>query len=188
MLWFADFAPGNLLGQPEVAADVDLRTALDDSVSSAGGLQVDQRGNANLIGFMNGERYVRGPGSAGLPTLTSHAERFFIAMPWHGKRALIGKVDRISVLGDPVARAAMGLPANSLQEVITPLASFRPGPGGLELISTSPGVSLADVQAHTGFELCAHADCRERPAITADEHSALAQVRAGTPITSRRHA
>lgn len=152
----------------------------------AGGLQVDQRGNANLIGFMNGERYVRGPGSAGLPTLTSHAERFFIAMPCHGKRALVGKVDGISVLGDPVAREAMGLPAHSLQQVITPLASFRPGPEGLELISTSPGVTLADVQAATGFEVRTHADCCERLALTADEHGALTQVRAATTLTSRR--
>lgn len=44
MLWFADFTPSNLLGQPELAADVDLRTALNESVTSAGNLQVDRDG------------------------------------------------------------------------------------------------------------------------------------------------
>lgn len=43
-LWFADFAPENLLGQPEVAADVDLRTAPYETVSSTGELRVDRDG------------------------------------------------------------------------------------------------------------------------------------------------
>ncbi len=43
-LWFADLTPSNLLGQPELAADVDLRTALDEAVTSAGTLQVDRGG------------------------------------------------------------------------------------------------------------------------------------------------
>ncbi len=44
MLWFADFAPANLLGQPELAADVDLRAAPDEAVTSAGTLQVARDG------------------------------------------------------------------------------------------------------------------------------------------------
>ena len=43
-LWFADLTPGNLLGQPELAADVDLRTAPDETITSSGRLQVDRRG------------------------------------------------------------------------------------------------------------------------------------------------
>lgn len=44
MLWFADFTPSNLLGQPELAGDVDLRTAADEPVTSSGSLRVDRDG------------------------------------------------------------------------------------------------------------------------------------------------
>jgi protein arginine N-methyltransferase 1 len=43
-LWYADLTPNNLLGQPELAADVDLRTATDATISSSGHLQVDRDG------------------------------------------------------------------------------------------------------------------------------------------------
>jgi hypothetical protein len=43
-LWFGDLEPDNLLGQGEVAADVDLRTAPDETITSAGELQVDRDG------------------------------------------------------------------------------------------------------------------------------------------------
>ncbi len=43
-LWFADLTPNNLLGQPELAADIDLTTALNGTVSSTGYLQVDREG------------------------------------------------------------------------------------------------------------------------------------------------
>lgn len=43
-LWFADFTPNNLLGQPELAADVDLMIAGDETISASGQLQVDRSG------------------------------------------------------------------------------------------------------------------------------------------------
>jgi len=43
-LWFADLTPNNLLGQPELAADVDLRTAPNETITSAGHLRVDRDG------------------------------------------------------------------------------------------------------------------------------------------------
>ena len=43
-LWFADFTPNNLLGQPELAADVDLQTAPNEPIISAGTLQIDRDG------------------------------------------------------------------------------------------------------------------------------------------------
>lgn len=44
MLWFADFMPHHLLGQPELAADADLRSVQDEPITSAGRLQVDRDG------------------------------------------------------------------------------------------------------------------------------------------------
>jgi hypothetical protein len=44
MLWFAEFTPNHLLGQPELAADVDLTTAPNETIRSAGQLRVDRDG------------------------------------------------------------------------------------------------------------------------------------------------
>jgi type I protein arginine methyltransferase len=49
LLWFADFSPGNLLGQPELAADVDLSTAPDETVTSAGSFEVDRDGTLHGV-------------------------------------------------------------------------------------------------------------------------------------------
>ena len=43
-LWFADITPSNLLGQPELAADIDLATALNETMTTAGHLRVDRDG------------------------------------------------------------------------------------------------------------------------------------------------
>lgn len=43
-LWFADITPDKLLGQPELAADVDLTTALNETTASAGVVSVDRDG------------------------------------------------------------------------------------------------------------------------------------------------
>ena len=43
-LWYVDLSPNHLLGQPELAADVDLRTAPNEAVTSAGTVQVDRPG------------------------------------------------------------------------------------------------------------------------------------------------
>ena len=43
-LWYADFTPADLLGQPELAADVDLTSDSDETIASAGTFQVDRDG------------------------------------------------------------------------------------------------------------------------------------------------
>lgn len=43
-LWFADLTPGHLLGQPELAADIDLVTACNEATTAAGHLRVDRGG------------------------------------------------------------------------------------------------------------------------------------------------
>ncbi len=48
-LWFADLTPRNLLGQPDLAADVDLMTAPNETITSAGHLQVDRDGTMHAL-------------------------------------------------------------------------------------------------------------------------------------------
>lgn len=43
-LWFVDLTPNHLLGQPELAADVDLTTAPNETITSRGEVQVDRDG------------------------------------------------------------------------------------------------------------------------------------------------
>jgi acyl CoA:acetate/3-ketoacid CoA transferase beta subunit len=152
----------------------DLRRT---AIVFAGGLQVDGRGNANLIGIRDGDRLVvRGPGSAGLPTLTTFAPRFYMICPSHEPRFLVPAVSAVSVVGDPAARERVGLDPNALTAVITPLARFEPSPDGLVLTETAPGVGIDEVASRTGFELCVARDVRERPAVTAQEAELLDEI------------
>lgn len=146
----------------------------------AGGLQVDRFGNVNLVGVVEGERTVlRGPGSAGLPTLTSFAPRYYVTCPVHSPRVLVESVSRVTVLSDPAARRAVGLAPDGLVAVITPLARFEPGADGLELVERAPGVTLEDVADRTGFAVRSSQAVRERPPATQDELAALASLRDG---------
>jgi len=46
-LWFASITPNNLLGQPELAADVDLLTASDETTSASGHMTIDRDGTVH---------------------------------------------------------------------------------------------------------------------------------------------
>jgi len=155
----------------------DLRRA---PIVFGGGLQIDARGNANLIGIRrNGGTgwRLRGPGSAGLPTLTTFAPRFYLVALQHDRRSLVDAVSDISVLGDPVERERLGLHPFALRAVLTPLARFEPTRQGLELTELSEGVDRDEVAERTGFEVHAARQVRTRPGLTDDERAVLAEVR-----------
>ena len=166
--------------------------AFDDALRApvvfAGGLQVDARGNANLAGIRDdgGGWRLRGPGSAGLPSLTALAERFFIMVPAHEARVLVERCSAISVLGDPVAREAAGLKRDALVAVLTPLARFEPSDDGLVLTELASGLTVDDVQARTGFAVRAASTVGERAPLGGDEARVLAELRAASERNSRR--
>lgn len=165
--------------------------AFDDALRAplvfAGGLQVDSRGNANLAGIRDGERWtLRGPGSAGLPSLTALAERFFIMIPVHDPRFLVQECSLVSVLGDPVTRAAAGLAPDALVAVLTPLARFEPSADGLVLTEIAPGATVAEVAERTGWPIPADVDARERSPLSADEAETLALLRAASDRNRRQ--
>jgi glutaconate CoA-transferase, subunit B len=155
--------------------------ALRAPVCFAGGLQVDARGNANLAGIRDGDGWkLRGPGSAGLPSLTALAERFFIMIPAHDPRFLVQECSALSVIGDPVARAAVGLKRDALAAVITPLAQFAASDDGLVLTEIVAGLTREQLQERTGFELKVAGDVAQRPPVSAEEAAVLAELRAAT--------
>jgi acyl CoA:acetate/3-ketoacid CoA transferase beta subunit len=164
--------------------------AFDDALRAplvfAGGLQVDARGNANLAGIRSADGWrLRGPGSAGLPSLTALAKRFFIMIPVHEPRFLVPECSVTSVVGDPVARAAAGLPPDSLVAVLTPMARFEPSTDGLILTEVAPGVSVSQIAERTGWAVDAGARPSERRPLSGDEAETLALLRASTE-TNRR--
>lgn len=158
--------------------------AFDDALRAplvfAGGLQVDARGNTNLAGIPgpDGGWRLRGPGSAGLSSLTALAERFFLGVPVHDRRCMVERCAVLSVLGDPVARARIGLKADALAAVITPLARFEPSEDGLVLTEVAPGCTPADVAVQTGFKLREAATVRERAPLSGDESAVLSELTA----------
>jgi glutaconate CoA-transferase subunit B len=160
--------------------------AFDDALRSpvvfAGGLQVDGRGNTNLAGIpdANGGWKLRGPGSAGLSSLTAFAKRFYVMVATHDPRSLVEQVSAVSVLGDPVARDAAGLKRDSLVAVITPLATFVPSADGLLLTEIVGGLGGVELSERTGFPIRVADAPRERPPLTEDETRVLAELRAAT--------
>jgi acyl CoA:acetate/3-ketoacid CoA transferase beta subunit len=143
----------------------------------AGGLQVDARGDANLAGLQtDGQWTLRGPGSAGLPSLTAWPGRFYLLVADHSPRTLVQQCSAVSVVGDPVRREALGMDPLALHAVLTPLARFEPSADGLVLTEVEPGWSVDDIAARTGFPLRA-SDVRERERPRDDELTALATLR-----------
>jgi acyl CoA:acetate/3-ketoacid CoA transferase beta subunit len=155
-------------------------------VSFAGALQVDARGNGNLVGVSDGKGGLKlaGPGSGGLPGLTGFAQRFFIALTEHSRRTLVPTVDFCSVLGDPASRSASGLPPDALCGVITPLATFRMSPDGLFPDQLAPNVTVDELTERTGFPLHLRESMVVRDPIRDDERQTLQILRArGSGVT-----
>jgi acyl CoA:acetate/3-ketoacid CoA transferase beta subunit len=166
--------------------------AFDDALRApivfAGGLQVDSRGNANLAGIRDGSGWkLRGPGSAGLPSLTALAERFFIMIAVHEPRFLVQECSALSVIGDPVAREAAGMSPDALVAVLTPFARFEPSRDGLLLTEIAPELSVDEIDQRTGWKVHRAAEVRERRSLSEAEATALAELRTAIERNRSQH-
>lgn len=128
--------------------------------SFLGGAQIDRYGNLNstVIGGDYAHPQVRLPGSGGANDLASLCWRTVAIVP-HSRRKFVETVDFITspgYLSGPGAREAAGLPPGSGPwKVISTLAlmGFHPTSKRMQVESLFPGVTRADVEAATGFEL-----------------------------------
>ncbi len=126
-----------------------------------GGMQIDPYGNTNLIGVGSDYHHLsfRGPGSVGTATLSTHVGRYYIVLNSHTPRIFVERCDYISAFGwgtgGADARRRLGLPGGGPKYCITPLGimDFDEESKRMRLYSLHPGVSQAEVQAQTGFEL-----------------------------------
>src|SRR5437016_11516038 len=125
-----------------------------------GGAQIDAYGNLNstMIGSDYARPKVRFPGSGGANDLASLCWRIFVVTN-HDPRRFVDKLDFITTPGyltGPGAREAAGLPPGTgPYRVITDLAvlGYHDETKRMEIVSLHPGVTLAQVQANTGFDL-----------------------------------
>ncbi len=125
--------------------------------------QIDRHGNTNIssIGADYQRPDVQLLGSRGAPGNTvNHPTSYWL--PRHSARAFVPRVDFVSGVGYDSAAAA-GPAAErflDLRRVVTNLAvlDFGGPERTMRLVSTHPGVSRAEVEAATGFELAGEAE------------------------------
>jgi glutaconate CoA-transferase subunit B len=140
-----------------------------------GGAQIDKYGNLNstMIGDDYHHPKVRLPGSGGANDLASNCWRTMVITP-HEKRRFVEKVDFITspgYLSGGNSREAAGLPPGSgPYKIITNLAvlGFDNKERRMEIESTSPGVTVEEVQENTGFELLVKKTVKETEPPTAE--------------------
>jgi acyl CoA:acetate/3-ketoacid CoA transferase beta subunit len=137
-----------------------------------GANQIDRYGNQNISAIGPHERPTRQLlGMRGAPGNTvNHRTSYWV--PRHSPRVFVPAVDVVSGVGYDRAK---GMPFHDVHRVVTNLAvlDFATPDGSMRLVSTHPGVTVADVQERTGFPLVV-ADVTVTREPTADE---LALVR-----------
>src|SRR2546421_4178891 len=124
-----------------------------------GGAQIDQYGNINtsVLGPDYWHPKVRLPGTGGANDIASLCREVIIVTP-HEKRRFVERVDFVTspawLRGDGARRAA-GLLFGGVSRVVTTLGilGFEPNSRRMRIEAVHPGVSVATVRAHTGFEL-----------------------------------
>ncbi|ENY82841.1 CoA-transferase subunit beta [Sphingopyxis sp. MC1] len=155
------------------------------TVGFLGAAQVDRFGNLNttVIGAYDSPK-VRLPGAGGAPEIAACAGETFI-MIRQSMRALVNKLDFISSPGHldgGNARARLGLKGKGPTRLITDLGVMEPHPEtrAFELTALYPGVTVDQVRAATGWPLQVRAELSTRNAPSAEELSALRDLKART--------
>jgi len=124
-----------------------------------GGAQIDQYGNVNtsVLGTDYWKPKVRLPGTGGANDIASLCREVIIVTP-HEQRRFVERVDFVTspawLRGDDSRRAA-GLLFGGVSRVVTTLGilGFDPDSRRMRIDAVHPGVSVATIREHTGFEL-----------------------------------
>lgn len=135
----------------------------DIDVFFVGGLQVDRRGNTNLVGIDDGDGgfRLRGAGPAGATSFSADCDRYYVYMTRHNPRVFVEKCDFVSTVG-PARRSELGLPGGGPERVISPLGIFGfDARDHLRLEATMPGTTTEEVRAATGFDVEVSDDIHE---------------------------
>lgn len=159
----------NNVGFVRAAADILPRLRPKEFFRPA---QVDAAGNFNNLAF--GKNYrrprLRLPGSGGIPDVTTFIEDIYLYVPRHSRLTFTPRLDFLSGLGHHPARRKGAGPRYLVSDLGQ--FDFSTAPSGekrMRLISYHPGVDVAQIQAHTGFELLIAEDVCETPLPTPEE-------------------
>jgi glutaconate CoA-transferase subunit B len=132
-------------------------------VGFIGGAEIDQYGNVNTSVIGSYERpKVRLPGSGGANDIISLC-REVVILTVHEKRRFTERVEFVTspgYLSGGDSRRKSGLLFGGVSRIVTTLGvfDFEPESRRMRLVALHPGVSVADVQANTGFEVLVGAD------------------------------
>jgi len=178
-VWAVDRAPGALEGWLPYRAVFDICWAGKRHIMM-GPVQLDRFGNANLSAIGDPDRPSRALlGMRGAPGNTvNHATSYWVRR--HSPRVFVERVDVVCGVGHDRAAAA-GPTAREfldLRRVVSDLAvlDFGGPDGSMRLVSTHPGVAVADVVAATGFELAVPDEVVTTPLPTAAELALIREV------------
>ncbi len=134
-------------------------------VGFLGAAQIDRHGNLNstVIGPYEAP-VVRLPGGGGAPEIATGVRDVFVMLR-QSRRAFVPELDFTTSLGERV------------RVVVTDLGVLEPRDGELTLVAVHPGVTAADVQSATGWELRVDGDLRETEPPTTAELATLRSLR-----------
>lgn len=140
-----------------------------------GGLEVDQRGNLNLIGVPG----LRGPGGAA-GMAAARYPFFYTYLHRHDERVFVRRVRHVTVPGNLSGRSvrdAAGLLGSGPRLVVSPLGVFDfSGPDGImRAVSIHAGVDPELLAASTGFPLELDG-VGETPPLTVEELAILREL------------
>lgn len=138
---------------------VDLGGRGDWGFGFHGGMQIDQYGNANLIGIGPYDALkVRGPGSVGLPWAGRIRTAYLFT--WHHNRGIFSKnVDYVCgpgwLQGGTSRADTLGTDVPGPYCVFSPICimDFEEESHAMRLVSVHPDYTVDDVIANTGFDL-----------------------------------
>ena len=159
--------------------------AASTSASSARA-QLDRYGNINttVVGDSYDHPVVRLPGAGGAPEIAAACKEVIVVLR-QSRRTFAQRLDFVTSVGygdGPGSRERLGLTGGGPRQVITDLGVLRPDPDTLELVLTElyPGVSVAQVQEKTGWDL------RVSPELAQARAAGGARARRAARVASER--
>jgi len=117
---------------------------------------------------------LRLPGCGGIADVTVFSPRIYLYVPRHERRVFVKRPDFISGIGflsgeGEEERRQRGVTSPGPRYLVSDLGQFDYAHERMRLISCHPGVSVAEVQAQTGFPLEVAPDVTETPPPTQEQ-------------------
>ena len=117
---------------------------------------------------------LRLPGCGGIADVTAFSPRIYLYVPRHERRVFVERLDFRSGIGflsgeGEEERRRRGVTSPGPRYLVSDLGQFDYVQGRMRLVSCHPGVSVAEVQAQTGFPLEVAPDVTETPLQTQEQ-------------------